>query len=387
MPLAQVALEVDPLDRLVGHGRFEQGVARRRVRLGANQRDLGLAEHLVGCRSAGPPERDADRRADEPLARADRERCPKLRPDPLGDRVRLVGIRHLVEDDPELVAAEAGDGVARPQAGDQALPNVHQQSIARGVADALVDDLEAIEVEQDDADLARALGPRGGEGMGDPVGQELAIGQAGRRVVEGAALGGVDEPGVVEGDRGELREARQRLDLALAPAPLDLARGQAKHADHTPRRHQGNPDDGPDRPDGDARRAAAPAVVVVHGHRGRRPEDLAGEPFGDRHPVPDELGEEAGAVADDELVLTWFDQVDVAVRRSDERGRPGHDRLDEDRWIVPVEQRQGRLAQCPQVRIGAVDSWPVPARSTGLVMYRARSATPTSSSLVRPSSG
>ena len=39
---------------------------------------------------------------------------------------------HLVEQDPELVAAEAGDGVARPQARDQALPDGHQQPVADG---------------------------------------------------------------------------------------------------------------------------------------------------------------------------------------------------------------------------------------------------------------
>jgi hypothetical protein len=63
--------------------------------------------------------------------------------------------------------------------------------------------------------------------MGDPVGQKLAVGQAGRRVVQGAALGGVDEPGIVERDRGKLGEACQRGDLSLPPAPLDLARRQA----------------------------------------------------------------------------------------------------------------------------------------------------------------
>ena len=47
------------------------------------------------------------------------------------------------------------------------------------------------------------------QGVGDPVGQQLAVGQAGGRVVQGAALGAVDQPRVVEGDRGQLGEAGQ----------------------------------------------------------------------------------------------------------------------------------------------------------------------------------
>ncbi len=61
---------------------------------------------------------------------AHRERRPQVRSDPLGDGARLVGARDLVEQDAELVAAEAGDRVARSQAGDQALADGHQQPVA-----------------------------------------------------------------------------------------------------------------------------------------------------------------------------------------------------------------------------------------------------------------
>ena len=43
---------------------------------------------------------------------------------------RLVGIRDRVEDDPELVAADARDGVAGAQAVDESLADGDQQPVA-----------------------------------------------------------------------------------------------------------------------------------------------------------------------------------------------------------------------------------------------------------------
>ena len=88
--LTEVVLEVDPLDRLVGHRRLEQGVALGRVRLRPDHGDFRLAQHLVRRGPARPPQGDPDRGADEPLAAAHRERRPQVRPDPLGDDARLL---------------------------------------------------------------------------------------------------------------------------------------------------------------------------------------------------------------------------------------------------------------------------------------------------------
>ena len=91
------------------------------VALGPDHRDLGLAQELVGRRPDRVGEGDAHRRADEPLASVERERRAQLGADPVGDVAGLVGVADRVEDDPELVAAEARDRVARPQAVDQPL--------------------------------------------------------------------------------------------------------------------------------------------------------------------------------------------------------------------------------------------------------------------------
>ena len=118
----------------------------------------------------------------------ERERGPELGRDDLRDPPRLVLVRDVVEDDPELVAAEPGDGVAGSQARREPLADRDQQAVADGVADALVDDLEAVEVEHDHGDGSGVVRADARERVGDAVRQQLAVRQPGRRVVEGAAL-------------------------------------------------------------------------------------------------------------------------------------------------------------------------------------------------------
>jgi hypothetical protein len=88
----------------------------------------------------------------------------------------------------------------------QALADLDQERVADGVAETLVDHLEPVEIEQDQRDrvLIAVAAPR--ERMGDPVGEKVPVREAGDRVVKGAPLRGLEEMGVVEGDRGELRE-------------------------------------------------------------------------------------------------------------------------------------------------------------------------------------
>ena len=189
----EVVLHVDPVHRLVGHRGLEDGVPAGRVGLGPDHRDLGLAEHLARRRPARPADGDAQRGADEPLPAAHREGRAQLVADALGDPPGVLDVDDRVEDDPELVAAEAGDRVARAERPDQPLADRRQEPVADGVADALVDDLEPVEVEQDDRHRVGTVG-LGRQGVRDPLGQELAVREAGRRVVEGAALGRVEQP-------------------------------------------------------------------------------------------------------------------------------------------------------------------------------------------------
>ena len=89
------------------------------------------------------------------------------------------------------------------------------------------------------------------------------FGQPGRRVVQRPALGGIHQPGVVERDRGELGEAGQRVDLALAPSSIGFAGGQPEHPDDPPGGRQRHPDHGAEHPRRRRHRAARPGVVGI----------------------------------------------------------------------------------------------------------------------------
>ena len=89
---------------------------------------------------------------DEVLDPVDREGLGEGGGDPVGDRDRLLLVGEAVDQDAELVAAEAGDDVAGAQVGAQARGDRAQQLVAGVVAEAVVDQLEVVEVEEEDPD-------------------------------------------------------------------------------------------------------------------------------------------------------------------------------------------------------------------------------------------
>ena len=76
--------------------------------------------------------------------------------DVLRDRVELARIRAVLDQHDELVAAQARDRVALAQVMPQAPRDVLQQPVARLVAEAVVDVLEAVEVDEEQRELLAA---------------------------------------------------------------------------------------------------------------------------------------------------------------------------------------------------------------------------------------
>ena len=103
---------------------------------------------------------------------------------PLGDRERVRLAPGAVEQQRELVAAEARGGVALAQAAAQPVGHRAEQLVAGVVAVAVVDRLELVDVEQQHADARAAAVKR----MLEPVVEERAVGELGERVVERLAL-------------------------------------------------------------------------------------------------------------------------------------------------------------------------------------------------------
>ena len=69
------------------------------------------------------------------------------------------GVGDVLDQDGELVSAEARGRVGRAHGLEQASGDLPQHLVARGVAEAVVDRLEVVEVEEDDRD-ARVLARR-----------------------------------------------------------------------------------------------------------------------------------------------------------------------------------------------------------------------------------
>ncbi len=136
--------------------------------------------------------------------------------DPFGDRQRLLLVGELLDQDPELVAAEAGDGVAGAEVRAQPRRDRPQQLVALVVAEAVVDQLEVVEVEEEDAhggsgvlgagqrlvkgvDELGAVGKAGEGVVEDPV-AKLVVGEAALDRVGEDVGGGLDEVDVLGGE-------------------------------------------------------------------------------------------------------------------------------------------------------------------------------------------
>jgi hypothetical protein len=104
---------------------------------------------------------------------------------PFGQRGRLRRIiAQILEQDDELVAAEARDTVALAHRLGQPPCDLLQEQIADLVSAGVVELLEVVQVDEDQcAVLPRAC--RGGQRLIQPVEQEPAIRESGQRVVEG----------------------------------------------------------------------------------------------------------------------------------------------------------------------------------------------------------
>ena len=180
--LAQVVLHGAPHLHLRVHLRPEEAVGAAPVALGAVERQVGVADQLVGARAVRRADGDADAGADDDL------RAVEIvgRAHGLDDAQRQHGgIRRLGDgdlQDRELVAAHARDRVRLPDQGAQALRHHLQELVAGGMAERVVHGLEVVEIEQ--VDRHHLAAPHAREGVLEPLVQQHAVGQIGERVVQ-----------------------------------------------------------------------------------------------------------------------------------------------------------------------------------------------------------
>ena len=144
-----------------------------------------ISSGLLYC---GAAEGDADARRGEHFAAADRKRRAQRLLNPERDGVGLLLVAEPVQQNRELVAAQPRERVALPQARLEAPRHRDEQLVADQVAEAVVDDLEAIEVEIEHrepvaaAPLLELLEP-----PPEPLHEHRAVAQPGQRIEEPGA--------------------------------------------------------------------------------------------------------------------------------------------------------------------------------------------------------
>jgi hypothetical protein len=116
---------------------------------------------------------DADARVDVDGKALQVERRLEGRPQPPGRRERAVVAGRVGEDDGELVAAQPGQHVPRPERAGHPRAELREQQVADVVAELVVDLLEAIQVDEQQGEGA----PRGDVALQGPQ-QRPAVGQS-----------------------------------------------------------------------------------------------------------------------------------------------------------------------------------------------------------------
>ena len=164
-----------------------------------------MLEQRVGILPVLGEQGDADAGRDLDLLAGKIERRGDRSQDLVGQGGYVRAAADLRLHEQELVATQPGQGVGGADHGVDPLGYRAQQPIAHGMAQGVVDVLEAVEVEQEHGDHA-ALAASMGQLLAEPVMQQGAVGQPGEPVVQGQPP---DHPRA-EADRSSLEPAQDR---------------------------------------------------------------------------------------------------------------------------------------------------------------------------------
>ena len=165
------------------HGLVEHRAAIAPFRLGPVHRGVCVAQQFFAETIARLPERDADARRRKQLAAAEPQRLADRHQDVRGQRFALLHMRKRIDQDRELVAAEARDYPAIPEHVADATTDLDQHLVASGVTDAVVDQLESVEIEEQDRERRAFAFARGADRAIQAFEQLRAIRQSGQGIV------------------------------------------------------------------------------------------------------------------------------------------------------------------------------------------------------------
>ena len=138
----------------------------------------------ASVRGARLGHRDAEAGADDDVVVIELERAGQCLEDPLGGLGGGLDVVHVLQQDRELVAAEARGGVGGTDARRDPLGHLEQHPVTGGVAEAVVDGLEVVEVDEHDGH-PDPFAQRPRHRVADALVEQRAVGQVGDGVVEG----------------------------------------------------------------------------------------------------------------------------------------------------------------------------------------------------------
>ena len=167
--LAQGGVEV-----VVGHGAgvqvgVEEAEAVTTGALGLVQGDVGLSQQHAGVGQRVGGDDDADAAGDGEVVAFVHEALADGPQRPTGDQTGVVVVAQAGAQQHELVAPEAGHGVAAPGDPGQAPADLDQHPVTGVVAERVVDGLEVVEVDEEQPDPAvAAVEGQPGPGTGGP---------------------------------------------------------------------------------------------------------------------------------------------------------------------------------------------------------------------------
>ena len=220
------ALQLEREASLTAHSRVELWLvddpAAALITLGRVHGDIGVSNQLLGRLGVGAGHGDPDARMELRLAAVEAERCFQSLAQPLRRMLGLFCVC-VLEQHGELVAPEPRRHVRGTHRAADPRGDLDKKLVACRVTPAVVDVLEAVEVEEEDR--VRAPGTRMRQGLRDAICEQHAVRKAGERVVVGLMaelflqlgdLGeGVFEAPVLEQDAGMTRECPEQLSVGL----------------------------------------------------------------------------------------------------------------------------------------------------------------------------
>ncbi len=181
---AETRFHIEAIERLGVHFSGEVLELVSAGAFGFVHRDVGAALEDVDVMAVLGEDGDADGGGNEELTAVDFDGMGKRAQETPRDADGILFIGEVRQDDGEFVAAHPAKRVIFAQTGFEPLADGAEEAVAGVVAEGVIDELEAVEVDEHEADIAM-LAARDGNRLVKTVFEKGAVGQSGERIMAG----------------------------------------------------------------------------------------------------------------------------------------------------------------------------------------------------------